>query len=134
MRIIIYRTTGECDIMHLTEFPQLETLQKIVGGYIELVRLPDGTDIYANEEGLLNSLPPNPYLWFNDGIDGSMNIVGDAIHFKGCDDDGNSLGFDDVGPLPMREAAKSIVAMNANARGEDGDEAVRKMESRLCQM
>ena len=42
--------------------PQLEELQKAVGGYIEAVDayLPEGTQAYANEEGLLVGLHQNP--------------------------------------------------------------------------
>lgn len=32
----------------------LDSLQKAVGGYIELVRLDEGEDLYVNEEGLLH--------------------------------------------------------------------------------
>jgi len=41
--------------------PQLKELQEAVGGYIEPVDayLPQGTEAYANEEGLLIGLPPN---------------------------------------------------------------------------
>lgn len=37
----------------------LEELQKIVGGYIEVVRLDDGAIMIINEEGKLHGLPPN---------------------------------------------------------------------------
>jgi hypothetical protein len=35
----------------------LESMQKVVGGYIELVRGPMGLDLWCNEEGLLMNLP-----------------------------------------------------------------------------
>lgn len=37
----------------------LQTLQKKVGGLIELVRLSPGIDMYINEEGKLSGLPIN---------------------------------------------------------------------------
>ena len=37
----------------------LEEMQKIVGGYIEIIRLNDGRIIIVNEEGLLQGLPVN---------------------------------------------------------------------------
>ena len=38
----------------------LEELQKLVGGYIELIRLPlDKSTMVVNEEGLLHDLPFN---------------------------------------------------------------------------
>ena len=38
---------------------ELEEMQKLVGGYIEIVRLNDGRIIIVNEEGLLQGLPVN---------------------------------------------------------------------------
>ena len=38
---------------------ELEEMQKIVGGYIEIIRLNDGRLIIVNEEGLLHGLPVN---------------------------------------------------------------------------
>ncbi len=51
----------------LNRIPTLEEMQKIVGGYIEHVRVLDRieggrfiyTSLYVNEEGLLNDLPRN---------------------------------------------------------------------------
>lgn len=38
---------------------ELEELQEVVGGYIEIIRLNDGRLIIVNEEGLLHGLPVN---------------------------------------------------------------------------
>ena len=38
---------------------ELEEMQEIVGGYIEVIRLNDGRIIIVNEEGLLQGLPVN---------------------------------------------------------------------------
>lgn len=42
--------------------PDLRTLQKAVGGYIEPVNafLPEGMEAYVNEEGLLRGMRENP--------------------------------------------------------------------------
>jgi len=37
----------------------LEELQAAVGGYIELLSLPDGRDMYLNEDGKAKGLPYN---------------------------------------------------------------------------
>ncbi len=37
----------------------LQELQKLVGGYIEMVRTVDGKQMIINEEGKLNDLPVN---------------------------------------------------------------------------
>jgi hypothetical protein len=61
--------------------PSLETLQGLVGGFIELVRLNGhNCDAFINEEGKLDGLPPNhvaSYLYkgWPDYIVGPMVIV-----------------------------------------------------------
>lgn len=37
----------------------LEAMQKLVGGYIEMVTLEEGIDLVCNEEGKLQGLPAN---------------------------------------------------------------------------
>lgn len=39
--------------------PTLEEAQKLVGGYVELVEMPNGEQVLCNEEGLLLSFPAN---------------------------------------------------------------------------
>ena len=54
----------------------LESLQKAVGGYIEVVSLPDGRSImYANEEGLLHNLAVN----LTACVIAEQRIVGDVV-------------------------------------------------------
>lgn len=40
--------------------PTLEEAQAIVGGYVELINLPDGSQMYVDEEGRLKKLLHNP--------------------------------------------------------------------------
>ncbi len=61
---------------------ELQTLQKKVGGYVELVRLSTGIDMYINEEGKMCGLPVNKiatqlYWHYRDVTDDL--IVGDVI-------------------------------------------------------
>ena len=63
---------------------ELETLQEIVGGYIECLPLDDETTIICNEEGKINGLPLNRPLYTDDGklydiIAGTFIISGDDI-------------------------------------------------------
>ena len=37
----------------------LEELQKLVGGYIERISMPDGKAMYVNEDGKIKGLPYN---------------------------------------------------------------------------
>lgn len=39
--------------------PTLEALQGAVGGYVDVIRLHDGLDMWINDEGKLNGLEPN---------------------------------------------------------------------------
>jgi hypothetical protein len=61
--ITIYQTDGTKTVTEheAADRPSLEELQKAVGGYIEPVDrfLKEGTQAYANEEGLLRGLPRN---------------------------------------------------------------------------
>ena len=83
---VIVRTDGTVEKTQLKY--DLETMQGIVGGYIETVYLPDAT-VYVNEEGHLLGLPSNerileivaPY---------SLRLLGDAIILGKPD----SFGYD----------------------------------------
>lgn len=57
---MIIKTTGETITFPYKKFYELEELQEIVGGYIELVYLPNDEIMVVNEEGLLYNLPYNP--------------------------------------------------------------------------
>lgn len=68
---------------------ELETFQKIVGGYIECVKQQDH-DILINEEGKLLELTPNFGLYNGDYIAGTAVFVGvDYKHgeFKSLSDE-----------------------------------------------
>lgn len=65
----------------------LETLQRMVGGYIECVSVGKGVDLFVNEEGLLIDLP------FNKNVRGH-NLVGTIVAIS-CDEEGNSIGLSD---------------------------------------
>lgn len=60
---------------------QLEELQAIVGGYIEVVRLPDGQLMFANEDGLSQGLPFNSLAssYYRAKIVGDVLITSDDL-------------------------------------------------------
>lgn len=66
----------------------LRSLQRAVGGYIQTVSNGDGTVIVCNEEGKLNSLPPNRRI--ADGADilvGNFFVVGEkGTNFRSLTD------------------------------------------------
>lgn len=62
----------------------LASFQKIVGGYIETVGLPEGALLICNEEGKLNMLQPNISVP-GDLIVGTVAVVGqDGEEFGDC--------------------------------------------------
>ena len=72
---VIVRTDGTVEKTQMTY--DLETIQGIVGGYIETVSLPD-TTVYVNEEGLPLGLPPNERI-LEIVAPHSLYLVGDAV-------------------------------------------------------
>lgn len=68
-----------------SERPSLKELQEAVGGYIEPVdaMMTDGTIAYANEEGLLIGMPPNPVA--TKAVKWPHIIVGPVVILKGFD-------------------------------------------------
>lgn len=68
----LYKADGSLESFVLNTKTSLETLQKMVGGYIEVIHIVDaieslkqgkaiGKDLIINEEGRLLDLPPNPW-------------------------------------------------------------------------
>lgn len=54
----IFKTNGQIKEAIRDEWP-LRELQRVVGGYIEFLTLPDGSGFCCNEEGKLHNLPIN---------------------------------------------------------------------------
>ena len=74
----IIRTNGKKEDVRPkngTDFT-IEELREIVGGYIEIVRLPDNRIMVVNEEGKLYNLPKNVQATH---IYGYEVIVGDVL-------------------------------------------------------
>lgn len=71
--------------------PDLDAMQKIVGGLIEMVSIAEGLDMVCNEEGKLNGLEINFRF-------GNMPIVGDVFFTRHDDGRGAvSLTEADIG-------------------------------------
>lgn len=77
------KLNGRAPVIHRpTKPPTLEEAQAMVGGYVQLVELADGSQLIVNEEGKLRGLPVNveaSKLW---PVPGDL-IVGDAVHLQG---------------------------------------------------
>jgi hypothetical protein len=60
--------------------PSLEELQKFVGGYIEVVRCRDGSQLIVNDRGLLDQLPLNETATMYNMVFGNGdNLVGNVV-------------------------------------------------------
>lgn len=75
----LLKTNGE--IVENFTAETLKEKQKAVGGYIELVRVHDGSFLVVNEDGIYNALEINE----NASKVANMHIVGDAIHITDAD-------------------------------------------------
>lgn len=57
----------------------LDSLQRLVGGYIEHVKFTDSVGILVDEEGKLKELPPNIFLpSVRDALVGTVVFVGEG--------------------------------------------------------
>lgn len=94
MKALVIPVNGEVHVVERDNF-DLTFLQQTVGGYIELVSLPDGADMYINEEGKLEAFAVlNTRATVLASAAGRLAagdvIVGDAI-VVGHDGDGNTI-------------------------------------------
>lgn len=84
--ITIYHTDGKVETFPHTGDPGLKKLQGWVGGYIELVTLKDGSQLFCNEEGKIHGLPANEKatkdLW-EPNFGPTDILVGPIVHLTG---------------------------------------------------
>lgn len=81
MRAQLYTITGQVlnvDPKNGTNF-ELEEIQELVGGNIELVLCREGLEMYINEEGKLLGLPVNPKATSLSGLYPHDVICGPAV-------------------------------------------------------
>lgn len=92
----------------------LADFQRIVGGYVETVTLPDiDTVIWLNEDGKLLGLPANrvaTLLAKDAGLMPGDVIVGDVVVTGGADDNGDETDLPPAGWLAVGEAAAAVKA------------------------
>ncbi len=94
MKALLIKQTGEVQLIDLVD-NSLESMQKQVGGYIQMLHMAETTHAYVNEDGIALGLSPNPVatklcrdldigLMPGDYIKGNMLIMD-------SDDDGESV-------------------------------------------
>ena len=86
---VLYKRPGFPPVTREIE-NSLEDLQRMVGGYIEVVRLDDIL-IIVNEEGKNLGLPPNFYVEAIDDM-----IVGPAVFVRSTEEESASIGDNDA--------------------------------------
>lgn len=61
-KMIYLRPIGSVNSVEIDESDMLHELQRLVGGYIETVPIPDNSDLIGivNESGLINGMAINP--------------------------------------------------------------------------
>jgi len=93
-------------------------LQAGVGGWIELVRLNNGVDMWVNENGIAENLPYNPtataIYWSNFGFM-SGQIFGDVV-FTSSNDEGDTTGLTVSQFEYLNEIAFDIVGLKIKTR------------------
>lgn len=73
LRVLVFRPGTAPAVEEMAN--ELEAMQALVGGYLELVFLPNGYLAIANEEGLLQGLAPSVHI-------GEQVIVGTVFVAK----------------------------------------------------
>jgi hypothetical protein len=95
-----------------------EMLKSGVGGWLELVRLNHGVDMWVNENGIAENLPYNPtataIYWSNFGFM-SGQIFGDVV-FTNSNAEGDTIGLTVSQFEYLNEIAFDIVGLKIKTR------------------
>ena len=87
-RVLVIPPNKAPEVREIT--PDLETLQGLVDGYIEIVPYgSNGVDLVCNEEGKFNGCEPNRPVWSGKDV-----IFGQFLLVR-HDDEGNCIGLSD---------------------------------------
>ena len=103
MKYLYYKTDGTHEILHRDSKLEYEELRNLVGGNIEFAQDKDGSEYCINEEGILNNLPPNPFItpMYQEAYHGNI------VHGM-TDEDGEFVGFEDVLANDYLRSVKTI--------------------------
>lgn len=68
----------------VNELPELEEMQKFVGGYVERLPLANGDALFVNEDGKSLDLPVNKMgsLFWNMNWKREDNILGNVLYYQ----------------------------------------------------
>lgn len=133
-RATLYKADGTMGLVSPTngETFTLEEMQKHVGGYIEIITLPNGQEMVINENGKLEGLPVNQEatklanLAFGDFVVGDV-LVSDARLFGG-DPDAEPMtveGFDEL----VKAYGGNVVVIGNDASQDEYEEYQRQQQA-----
>lgn len=98
-----------CHVPEVIDVPnELRPLQKLVGGYIEVVRLTDGFILICNEEGKLKGLEPNIFLISGTNVD---EVVGPILIVKDAGEEFGELTEEETNTVCKRIGGSGIWQM-----------------------
>ncbi len=102
MRVVIANPEETAQIADIE--PGLESLQAVVGGWIELWAVDGPAHFICNEEGRIEGLPFNRFVTLSDGTE--WDIYG-PILIVGCDEDEGTFAS-----LPEADAMRWVERLN----------------------
>lgn len=113
-KAVIIKSNGTSEVVEMPSADkELKFLQDAVGGYVQVVTLREGLNIWVNEEGKLNRLPYNntaTIIWSAFFGDNTDIMVGDVIFTGGFGDDeeGTTEGLTDELIAELTNVCESI--------------------------
>lgn len=97
IRVAVFRPNEEVTFEDLQN--DLESMQKLVGGYIENLRISQDLHLVCNEEGKLQGLPPNRTVASSLGL---FNTV-TGTFFVTRESEGNYIGIQESDEAQLAE-------------------------------
>jgi hypothetical protein len=115
MHAVIVPVEGDPELVHFEEDNCLSVLQDAVHGYVEKVRLTPSCDMWVNEKyRIMSPSPPiNKVATHLYQVHrGGDFILGDVIFTGPCDQEGNTLGLNDIVVTTLMHIKKIDAAQN----------------------
>jgi hypothetical protein len=114
---VVIKADGTLERLDLSVSEQeLKSLQKAVGGYVQVIELEEDFTMWVNEEGKLLGLEENKIatvIWeVRFGLDTDI-ICGDVVFTGGMDEDGETLTISEANIQRLAELVEGLKRSNA---------------------
>lgn len=105
-RALLIPAGGKPEEVEIPDKDELDTLQQLVGGWIEYVPTEQDVTLYCNEEGKLQNLPPNSLATaiFGKLLMPHDFLAGDVVVCGPLDEEGYSLPLSEEVVADVRAA------------------------------